>query len=361
MSIPPEDSEKTSPKLLQSGPLAVARFFINTFSTVRKSPAPVNTPSKTKHIRLITIGVSHYCEKVRWMLDMLENDASSPYYYDEDAHAPAFHAQFTLQASHNAASATPMIVFQDEQQQTGKEVVMYKSDAILRCFMPSLYPKEIEQQVFDMETHLGQTLGSAVRCFSYYQCLSDLPSYGAALCSACASKDKVSTVESILFKAMLDKGIDKGMMKSIQINQETAAASEKAIRSIFAELSARLEDGREYLLDGDTKKKSHGFTAADLTLAALAYPLVCPPEMSSWTFDKDQSPPALVGLSQEMAQTKAGLHVLKMYQKHRPVNPINGKVMIKGAKRDKYPWNLALFLVGVVGAVGVVAGMLVRR
>jgi glutathione S-transferase len=356
MSLPPEDLKTTNPKSLQSGPLAVAAFFINAFSTVRKS-RPV-APKKTKHIRLITIGVSHYCEKVRWMLDMLEQDATSPFYYDEDAHPPAFHALFTLQASKNQASATPMVVFEEKD----KEVVFYKSDAILRRFMPSLYPKEIEKQVSDMESYLGQTLGSAVRCFAYYQCLSDLPNYGPALCSACAHKDAVSTVECILFKAMLDKGIDKGMMKAIEINQETAAASETAIRSIFAELSARLEDGREYLLDDDysASKKSHGFTAADLTLASLAYHIVCPPEMSFWTFDDKSSPPALVSLSKDMAHTKAGMHVLKMYQKHRPVNAVNGKVIMKGAKRDKYPWNLVLYLMGIAGAVGV-ATMLARQ
>jgi glutathione S-transferase len=384
MSVPPEDLKKTSPQLLQSGPLAVAAFFVNAFSTVRKSPPPPATPhgggggpvkKKTTHIRLITISVSHYCEKVRWALDMLDNDPESPYYYDEDAHPPALHAQFTLHASRNEASATPMIVFKDNDE-TGssssskKEVVLYKSDVILRRFMPSLYPKEIEQQVQDMESYLGQALGSAVRCYAYHQFLNDLPNYGTSLCQVCANKDKVSTVESILFKAMLDKGIDKGMKKGIHINSETAAASETAIRSMFAELSARLEDGREYLLDDDYSKtrKSHGFTAADLTLAALAYPLIRPPEMSFWTFNNDdQLPPALVSLCQEMAQTTAGKHVLKMYLKHRPVhkkeNGVNGTggiVVMKGAKRDKYPWNWILSLMGVVGAVGF-ASMIMTR
>lgn len=359
MNLPPEDLKKTNPKLLQSGPLAVAGFLINAFSTVRKTTPPSHGAKKTTHIRLITISVSHYCEKVRWILDMLDKDPDSPYYYDEDAHPPAFHAQFTLQASKDEASATPMVVFEEEED--GKPVVLYKSDVILRRFMPSLYPKEIEQQVCDMESYLGQTLGTAVRCFAYYQFLSDLPKYGSSLCIVCADENKVSTVESILFKAMLDKGIDKGMMKSIQINKETAAASEEAIRSIFTNLSARLEDGREYLLDDDSSGKSFGFTAADLTLAALAYPLVRPPEMKSWTFDDDDKlPPALVSLCKELTQTKAGKHVLKMYHKHRPVNDVNGIVVMKGAKRDKYPWNFILCLMGVVGAVGA-ATMLARR
>jgi hypothetical protein len=342
MSLPPEDLEKTEPKEIQSGPLAVAGFFIRTFSTVRKSEPP--SEAKTTHVRLITISASHFCEKVRWIFDVLERDPNNPYYYDEDGHPPAFQSQFTLAASNNEASVTPMIVYEED----GNEKVLFKSDVILSRFMPSLYPNEIEHEVRKMEMDIGRRVGSALRCFVYYHNLKDLKKYGSVLNQVCADKNKVSTVESILFDKMLDKGIDKGMQKVMHINEETVVASENALREIFTELSSRLDESKgEYLMD--TNSKSFGFTAADLTLAALSYPLIRPPEMKRWTVEDDVLPPAVANLAKELKETTAGQHVLKIYKKHRAVNE-DGLVVMKGAKRDKYPWQGVLFLTGSIAA-----------
>ena len=67
-----------------------------------------------------------------------------------------------------------------------------------------------------------------------------------------------------------------------------------------------------------------GFTAADLTFAALASPIIDPPELANTLykhhidFDKDM-PKELVDLKYELRQTLAGQHVLQMYKKHRLV------------------------------------------
>ena len=57
----------------------------------------------------------------------------------------------------------------------------------------------------------------------------------------------------------------------LDVTPETAAGSEKAVDSTFDEVAERLADGRPYLC-------GERFTAADLTFAALAAPLVVPPE-----------------------------------------------------------------------------------
>lgn len=43
-----------------------------------------------KPLRLITLPISHYCEKVRWALDR------QGIAYREEAHAPIFHGLYTL-------------------------------------------------------------------------------------------------------------------------------------------------------------------------------------------------------------------------------------------------------------------------
>ena len=59
--------------------------------------------------------------------------------------------------------------------------------------------------------------------------------------------------------------------KVLKVNDENAVAAERTFRAIFADVNARLADGRRYLV-GDA------FSIADLTFAALSAPLVAPPE-----------------------------------------------------------------------------------
>jgi glutathione S-transferase len=337
-SLPPENSKPSSSKQMSSGPLAVAKSLIGIFSTVRQRDPP--SQDKTTHIRLITIAVSHYCEKVRWALDHVEARDESPYYYTEDGHPPGFHAYETLKATKEEASITPMIVVEEH----GKREVLYDSVQILKRLMPELYPQEIQAQVEEMEADLGKRVGAAVRCFAYYNFLTqqvDNKKYHDTFVSFVADERKVARIEHVIFDRFLDKGLGKGILEALQINADTAVASLQAIRSVFSELSRKLEEsGGEYILDSSTNNKSYGFTAADLTLAALAYPLLRPPEMHFWLADMEDIPDEINSLTKELVATKAGQHVLKMYKEHRIATKDSGDgVLMKQANRNKYPWE----------------------
>lgn len=111
-TYPPTDLRPTPVKALRRGTFAVAGFVIKCLSTSDLKRAPPGK-GKTKHLRLITSPVSHYCEKARWGLDLLEQQSGSPYYYTEDGHCPPFLAFETLPASGGKASASPMVVHPD--------------------------------------------------------------------------------------------------------------------------------------------------------------------------------------------------------------------------------------------------------
>jgi glutathione S-transferase len=319
---------------MTSGPLFVAKFMIDSFSTVRQREPP--SKDKTTHIRLITISVSHYCEKVRWALDHLEARNDNPYYYTEDAHPPGLHAYETLKASNEVASITPMLLYEEN----GKTELLYDSSRILKRFMPELYPKEIETGIQKMEEDLGQRLGAAVRCFAYYHMLTQLDKYHETVVNLCADEAKMAKVESIVFDKFIDKGLASGLMEALHINEDTAAASLQELRKVFSELSKKLEEsGGEYLMD-DSNGKTYGFTAADLTFAALAYPILRPPEMRNWLPEMTALPDEINKLTKDLAATKAGQHVLKVYKKHRTATTTNDNfVAMKTAERNKYPWE----------------------
>jgi glutathione S-transferase len=338
--LPPEDLRPTRPLSILFGPLGVARVLVHIFSSTTGQRDPPS-PNKKDHIRLITIGVSHFCEKARWGLDLLEQNNESPIYYTEDAHPPAFLAFATLPASNNKASTSPMVVCKPDSS------VLYKSNVILQELCPFLYPEEIQQDIIAMELDLGTRLGASVRCVAYHYLLQK--EYHPVCVKMVTGK--TSKVETVLFEKMLPNGIDRAMRDLIQVNESTSAASALAIRKVFSDLSKRLEEnsGKKGLYLMDTKAKSFGFTAADLAFAALSYPLIRPPEMWDFSADDSELPPELVSLGNDLRATTAGQHVLQMYKRHR-LAPGCTKVEIKTAGRDRNPLQGFLYSVGVAGA-----------
>ncbi|KAG7350921.1 glutathione S-transferase domain containing protein [Nitzschia inconspicua] len=332
--LPNENAATMTMKESSSGPLIVAKAIIDIWSTVRQCEPPSHT--KTDHIRLITIAGSHYCEKVRWVLDMLERDNSNPYYYTEDGHPPGLHSYEPLKVSNQQASITPMVVL-PKKDGSPKNTVLWESSKIVLQLMPSLHPEDIADQVKAIEADLGKRLGPAVRCHSYYHLLGDLKKYQTSTEAIAADPRKMASVEATLWAKFLPNGLAKGISKALGVNEETYHASVNEMKAVFAEMSKKLEEnGGQYLMD--SKSKSYGFTAADLTLAALSYPYLRPPEMEFWLSDEEKLPPEVRSLGDELRATKAGQHVLKVYKEHRPTSE-NGVAVMKYADRNRTFWQ----------------------
>jgi glutathione S-transferase len=288
------------------------------------------------------VSISHYCEKVRWGLDLLlqleNNDPAERntdtilYSYTEDAHPPAFHAFHTVPASDGAASSTPMVVYDD-----GK-TWMTGSQTILQTLCPFLYPSQDKEEIDNLETMLDETLGPAVRCVLYHYLLT--PEYANEL--ARISTYGASKVESILFKAMLMKGIDKALQKSMNINETTANRSKDTIKQVFQELSNRLES-QDYLV-------GNVFSAADLTFASIVFHIIQPPCMRNFGYRSSFLPPSLLELQAQLKNTLAGKHVLRMYNNHRPKQQ-GELVILRTLARDRVPWmGLTVVSVAAVAA-----------
>jgi glutathione S-transferase len=96
----------------------------------------------------------------------------------------------------------------------------------------------------------------------------------------------------------------------LDIEPETVAESEREFRVLLDEVGERLSDGRRYLV-GD------GFTAADLTFAALAAPVVVPPEYSVALPTPDELPRRMADAVLELREHPAGAHALAMFRTER--------------------------------------------
>ena len=305
------------------GPLAVAKRIVDLFYAPGELPPP--SPAHTVHLRLVTISVSHYCEKARWGLELLK----PPYYYTEDAHAPGLHTLFSVI---DEKSATPLVILPDGSQLRG-------SDTILRSLLPSLYPEEIRDKIEAFEEECGRRVGATLRCHAYHILLQHPDLLVQHACRI------VPSIERTLFQKMLPNGAEKIMRKSMTIDESSAEISAQELRAYFAEISDRLKPGQQYLMD--TKDKSYGFTAADLTFAALAQPYLNPPELSDVGLAVDAWPSELRAMADELKATKAGAFALEIYRKHRPT--VNGKAPLRTKEIHKRP--LLKAGVAVVGAI----------
>ena len=135
--LPVENIRQTRSKDLTRGPFKVAKTLVDAFSSTGRRPAP--SPTKDQHVRLISIGLSHYSEKVRWALDLLEADPNTQLYYTEDAHPPAFQSFATVPASNGEASRAPMVVLDEPVTPVGENVprtVIYDSSLIISTLFP---------------------------------------------------------------------------------------------------------------------------------------------------------------------------------------------------------------------------------
>mmetsp|Transcript_22658 Transcript_22658/g.43003 ORF Transcript_22658/g.43003 Transcript_22658/m.43003 type:complete len:380 (+) Transcript_22658:137-1276(+) len=360
---PPMDGVIMGASMIQGlQPLAIAKHLIYLFSEPASPPAPP-LASKMERLRLISIHNSSYCEKARWALEIAQADPNSPYYYVEDVHPPAFHCIFSLQATQNAQSRTPIVVFESNPQRAP----VLNSDDIVRTFCPQLYPPALADAIVQLEQDLGQQLGSAARCIYFCHMLlrtDGNKQYYPLVTQMCAGSTAVPTVERTLFAKMLDKGVDQGIFDCLQLTAAANEVAEQELRQVMTDLSEyvvlrRLHESGHWM---DTPEFKYGFTAADLIVATfvgnMCGDIECLQGLGSSVFmgqKEDNLPPSLQKLRNEMQATPVAAFARRIYQQNRPVGP-DGRIVLRPARKGvnplrKYFWSLTTITAAVTAAV----------
>lgn len=237
---------------------------------------------------LITIPISHYCEKARWALDRAGID------YDERRYLPAIHQMATRR---RGSVTSPVLVCEEAGTlRESRDIVAY-ADARggrIACDDPEARALADEHD---------ERLGPATRLWIYHALLERPDLTTASMTAGVSGWQKA-------FWRVGVKPIGVAVTKVLNIDDASAVEAERTFRAIFADVDARLADGRPYLA-GDV------FSIADLTFAALAAPLIAPPEYAVPLPAVDDLPPRIAETVREHRATPAGRHALRMFATER--------------------------------------------
>jgi glutathione S-transferase len=245
---------------------------------------------------LITIPISHFCEKARWALDR----AGVP--YRERAHIQVIHRIAVKRAG--GGTTAPVLV-------TGEGRVLPESDEIVAWTDSQVDPERrlipadgaLAGEVRDLERGFDERLGPEGRRWMYHEMRGrrDLVlKYGPT--GVPAWERRIFPWALPVAWRVIDRYLD--------ITPALAAYSLGEVRASFDEVAARLSDGRRYLT-------GERFTAADLAFAALSASVLMPPEYGVPLPQPDELSESMGTVVRELRDHPAGQYALRLYRDER--------------------------------------------
>jgi len=244
---------------------------------------------------LITIPISHYCEKARWALDRAGVG------YRERAHLQVIHRFAARRAG--GGTTVPVLVCGDRVLADSADIL---AEADARA--PEgrrLYPDDpaAASEVRALERDFDENLGPDGRRWMYNEMRGrrDLAlAYGRT--GVPAWEGRALPLAFPVAMRIIDRFLD--------ITDATAAESLAQVRATFDRVAERMGDGRAYLC-------GERFTAADLTFSALAASVLMPPEYGVPLPQPEELPVEMAAVVRELREHPAGEHALTMFRQER--------------------------------------------
>lgn len=252
-------------------------------------------------MKLITIPISHYVEKVKWALQR----AGLP--YNEESHIPGVHAAVTLWHTRGAHRATPVLIDGDQTIPDSTAILQHLAT---KYHQKWLYPTP---EVLHLEERFDENIGPHTRRFIYQQ-LFDI---GLSIADL-FSQGEVPHWQRLLIR-IASPAIREAMIRDMAINPQAAESSRLIFEREFEFVASRLADGRRFLC-GDE------ITAADITFAALAAPVLLPPNYGARLPRIEDAPAdaAIIARVEGYRKTRAGAFALDLYKRYRNAGVVKG-------------------------------------
>jgi glutathione S-transferase len=247
-------------------------------------------------LRLVTIPISHYCEKARWTLDRAGLD------YVEEPHVQALHRFYARRAG--GGPTVPVLVTPQGAIGDSAEIVAW-----------------VDERVEPERRLLGDTPGERAEaealCRRFDEGLG--PAGRRLIYVHMFAQGKATTL------AFNNQGVPRWEDRALRIGWPLATRlvgrvlaiepgveieDERLVWSEFDHVAELLSDGREYLLGGR-------FGAADLTFASLAAPMIVPPIYGVRLPQPDEMDAATADLVKRAREHPAGRWAMELIKRHR--------------------------------------------
>lgn len=234
---------------------------------------------------------SHYAEKARWALDL----TGLPYV--EERHLPLFHR---LKTRPVGGRSVPVLVVEGKAHTESADIVDWAS-----ANGANLIPAHagLRSTTLELERWLDLELGPHARRWAYAELLRS-----PALLNRCVAAE-VPPLQSVLTPLWMS--IVRPMIRrAFRITPESAARSLERVDEVFRSVADKLDAGSGWLVGG-------AFTAADLTFAALASPVILPTRFGGALPRLEEVRPSMQAEVRRLRDSPAGRHALTCYRLHR--------------------------------------------
>jgi glutathione S-transferase len=246
-------------------------------------------------LRLVTIPISHYCEKARWALER----ARMP--YREERHVQGIH-RFAARRAGGGATV-PVLVAPDGAIGESQEILTWIDERTVP--ERRLFPEkpEARHEVECLCRRFDEELGPKGRRLMYIHLL--------------AHRKLVLRFNNAGVPAWEDRALRYGwplivrfVRRELDIRPGIEVDDEAAVWREFDYAAELLADGRAYLC-------GERFGAADLTFAAMSASVVLPPVYGVPLPQPDLLPDHTAALVERAREHPAGCYALGLFAKHR--------------------------------------------